>query len=88
MIDIIVGHLKELFNKEEELSFFRLEKCKVCPLYIIDSDLGEVCSSKIYVNVKTNKTSNYPKMGYINGCGCRVQAKSRLEHAKCPLEKW
>ena len=88
MIDIIDGHLKELFNKEEDLSKQRVNICKSCPLYKIDSILGEVCNSKLYLNLETNQVSTYPRKGYYNGCGCRIQAKSRLITAKCPLNKW
>ena len=88
MIDIIDGHLKELFNKEEDLSKQRVNICKSCPLYKIDSILGEICNSKLYLNLETNQVSTYPRKGYYNGCGCRIQAKSRLITAKCPLNKW
>ena len=88
MVDIIDGHLKELFNKEEDLSKQRVNICKSCPLYKIDSILGEICNSKLYLNLETNQVSTYPRKGYYNGCGCRLQAKSRLKSAKCPLEKW
>ncbi len=88
MIDIIDGHLKELLNKEEDLSKQRVNICKSCPLYKIDSILGEICNSKLYLNLETNQVSTYPRKGYYNGCGCRIQAKSRLITAKCPLNKW
>ena len=88
MIDIIDGHLKELFNKEEDLSKQRVNICKSCPLYKIDSILGGICNSKLYLNLETNQVSTYPRKGYYNGCGCRIQAKSRLITAKCPLNKW
>ena len=88
MKDILEGHLKELFNKEEDLSKQRVNICKSCPLYKIDSILGEICNSKLYLNLETNQTSTYPRNGYYNGCGCRIQAKSRLITAKCPLNKW
>lgn len=88
MLDIIEGHLNELFNKEEELYNDRIIICKTCPLYKIDSKLGEICNSKLYLNPVENKISTYPKHGYYNGCGCRLSAKSRLKNSKCPLEKW
>ena len=88
MIDIIQGHLKELFNQEEDLYKNRIKVCKTCPLYKIDNILGEICNSKLYVNLETGQTSNYPKMGYVNGCSCRLSSKARLVYAKCPLEKW
>jgi len=88
MKDIIEGHLKELFNKEEDLSKQRLTICKSCPLYKIDHLLGAICNSKLYLNPDTNQTSTYPRQGYTNGCNCRLSAKSRLITAKCPLNKW
>lgn len=88
MIDIIEGHLKELFNQEEELYIKRIRICLDCLLYKIDPILGEICNSKIYLNPETNMTSVYPKNGYYKGCGCRLKAKGRLKDAKCPLEKW
>ena len=88
MKDILEGHLKELFNKEEDLSKQRLIICKLCPLYKIDPLLGEVCNSKLYFNPETNETATYPRKGYTNGCNCRIQAKSQLISAKCPLNKW
>ena len=88
MRDIIEGHLNELFNKEEDLSKQRIEVCKSCPLYKIDSILGEICNSKLYLNPETNQTSTYPRQGYYNGCGCRLSSKTRLTYAKCPLQKW
>lgn len=86
--DIIDGHLKELFNKEEDLSKERLLVCKTCPLYKSDSILGAICNSKLYLNPDTNDISNYPRKGYYNGCNCRLEAKSRLLNGKCPLGKW
>ena len=86
--DIISGHLKNLFNQEEELYKERNKVCKSCPLYKIDNILGEICNSKLYVNLETGQTSNYPKMGYLNGCSCKIDQKARLVYEKCPLEKW
>jgi hypothetical protein len=88
MLDIIKGHFNELFNEEEELSNKRIAICKKCALYKQDLFLKEICNSKLYLNPKTNDTSLTPKEGYYRGCGCRIQAKSRLIGAKCPLSKW
>lgn len=88
MIEIINGHLKELFNKEEELFEKRVKICRNCKIYTNDPILGEVCSSKIYYNQEKDEISTYPKMNYINGCGCRINPKARLIDAKCPLNKW
>lgn len=88
MNEIIEGHIKELFNREEELSHARILVCKKCLLYKKDSILGEICNSKLYLNPETNQKSAFPSKGYYSGCGCRLQAKSRLLSAQCPLGKW
>ena len=51
MIDIIEGHLNELFNREEDLSKKRIKICKSCLLYKNDILLGEVCNSKLYLKM-------------------------------------
>ena len=88
MIDIIEGHLNELFNREEDLSKKRIKICKSCPLYKIDSVLGELCNSKLYLNPETNQTSTYPRKGYYNGCGCLLNRKIKIIGGKCPINKW
>ena len=87
-INIIEGHFNELFNKEEDLYNNRIAVCKECPLYKIDSILGEICNGKLYIDPKTNKISNYPKIGYIKGCNCRLGAKTRMENEQCIINKW
>ena len=64
MVDIIDGHLKELFNKEEDLSKQRVTICKSCPLYKIDSILGELCNSKLYLNPEV-KNGQYSRRRYL-----------------------
>lgn len=58
----------------------------MCPLY--SDRLGGVCDSKKYFNPKTGELSDLPEEGFINGCGCRLPAKTRLKTAKCVLKKW
>lgn len=86
--DIAKGHILEVFNLEEDLSNVRMNICKKCPLYTISELLGPLCNSKLYLNVDTNKTSELPREGYKNGCGCRLEAKTRLKDNHCPLNKW
>jgi len=40
------------------------------------------------MNPETLEVSETPKEGFKRGCGCRVQAKTRLPYAKCPLDRW
>lgn len=87
--DIIQGHLNEVRKTNEELSQERLAICEECPIFNkISDNLGGLCSSKYYLNPETNDISSVHKMGYFKGCGCRLNAKTRLSHSKCPAGKW
>lgn len=84
--DIINGHIKELFNLKEDLSQNRLKICHTCPLY--SEEYGGLCNNRLWLNVNTGDVSSVKKEGYIRGCGCRVQAKTRLSNATCVAGKW
>lgn len=86
IFDIANGHLKELFNLNEELSKSRLKICYSCPLY--SDKLGGICNSKLWLNPNTGDVSTKAKEGYIRGCSCRVNSKTRLPEAKCVTGKW
>ena len=47
-----------------------------------------MCNSRLWLNVNTGDVSTTMKPGYINGCSCRLHAKTRLPNAKCPAGKW
>lgn len=83
--DIIKGHIKEFLNKDEQLSEERLAICAKCPL-ILDTAFGKVCNASLYV--KGDKVSPSPLPGYSRGCGCRLNAKTRIKNSKCPDNKW
>lgn len=83
---IIEGHFNEITGKEKTLSEGRLEICRECPLYS-ESRIGAVCDAKKCVSPTGNITT-YPIKDSVCGCGCRLQAKSRLKNAKCVLGKW
>ena len=83
---IINGHLKELFNINEDISKSRLQICYRCPLY--STKLGGICNSRLWLNVDTGDVSLEKKEGYVRGCSCRLRPKTRLPEAKCPAGKW
>jgi hypothetical protein len=88
---IVTGHINELFHIEEKLYSKRKPICNICKLKIEIEVMGiqtEICNPKLYLNVETNRTSEYPKEGYEKGCGCRVEASTRVKDKKCPLGKW
>lgn len=86
--DIISGHINEVLGKNEELSEHRLEICKKCPLYK-ETYIGPICNPELYINITDKESiSNKPKIGYRQGCNCRLTAKSRLPNAKCIISKW
>lgn len=86
IIDIANGHIKEVFNINEDLSKSRLKICYACPLY--SKRLGGLCNNDLWLNVNTGEVSSVEKEGYIRGCGCRLLAKTRLPEATCMAGKW
>lgn len=85
---ILNGHTNELFGLNKNMSSARLRICRSCPLYKKSVILGEVCNSRLWYNPKTGDVSLEQKDGYKTGCGCRLNAKTRLANASCPIGKW
>jgi hypothetical protein len=85
--DIVQGHLNEFFNEEEELSQKRMAICNQCPI-MKRKVYGFVCDSGTYLNQETGEVSRIKKPGFENGCGCRLEAKTRIPESTCPLGKW
>lgn len=84
--DVVEGHLNEVVNKNTSLSEVRMQICKECPLYK-STTLGPICNNKLYMDSEGN-TSENPLNGYKKGCGCRLNAKTRLERAVCTHGRW
>ena len=84
--DIIDGHIKELFDQNNKLFKDRMDVCKKCPLYI-STISGPICNSKLWIN-KDNVTSKTKTDGFVRGCGCRLNAKTRVEKGRCIILKW
>lgn len=85
--DIIKGHVNEIFNNNEELYQARISICEQCPL-ITYTNLGPICNNKLWINPKTNETSEEAKKGYVRGCSCRLNAKTRNKDNHCIINKW
>lgn len=88
---IIKGHVNEFLGREDELSELRTKICEQCPLYkvtFIKDWFGGICDSNKYLNPQTNQVSYFPGEGFVQGCSCRVNAKTRVLDAKCVAGKW
>lgn len=87
LASILEGHTNELLGLNKDISKARMTICKKCPLckYTL---VGPVCNPNLWVNTKTNEISESKKDGFENGCGCRLEAKTTLVNAICPLNKW
>lgn len=84
--NIIQGHWNEVMGRNKDMSERRLNICYSCPIY--STRLGGLCNNKLWLNPNTGDVSTTKKEGYKNGCGCRLQAKTKLPNAVCPLGKW
>lgn len=85
--DILSGHLNELFGLNKDIASSRLKICRQCPL-CKKTYFGLICNNKLWINPKTGDISNNKKDGYVNGCGCRLSAKTTEWNQKCPIGKW
>lgn len=88
MINIVTGHIKELFGMNKELFETRMKICSECPIYFQAPLIGAMCNTKLYINPETNDISRKEKDGYFKGCGCRLDAKTREYNESCPAGKW
>jgi len=88
MINIIKGHLNELFDREGDMSKERMAICKQCPLFAQHKVKGLICNPQLWLDPKTNTAIDHYEDGYTKGCGCRLEAKTRVEEAHCPASKW
>lgn len=84
--NIVKGHINELLDINEDISKNRLQVCYRCPLY--SYKLGGICNSRLWLNPNTGDVSTTQKEGYVRGCNCRLNAKTRLPNATCPANKW
>ena len=83
---IAEGFYNNLLNKEEELYEKRIVICKKCPLFKITKIFGPICNPALYINDK-DETSKSLMPGFVKGCGCVLSSKTRLEDAKCIINK-
>lgn len=87
ILRIIIAHIKELFNMNDDLRTKRMEICKECPLYEY-TFLGPMCNPSMYMKPDTFEVSHFKQEGFYPGCGCRLDAKTREEDEHCKFNKW
>ena len=83
---IIKGTVNELLGLNKDISLGRKKICYRCPLFSIK--YGGICNDKLWINPKTGDISTEEKDEFIKGCGCRINAKTTLSSAECPIGKW
>lgn len=84
--NIVSGHINELLGLNKNLSEERMKVCRICPIF--SEKLGGICNSKLWINPETDDVSLREKPGYVQGCACRLQAKTTLVNEHCPANKW
>ena len=84
--NIVSGHINELLGLNKNLSEERMKICLKCPIF--SQKLGGICNNKLWINPKTDDVSLTKKPGYVQGCGCRLQAKTTLVNEHCIINKW
>jgi len=85
---VLVAHFNELTGKNKDIGKERMEICNRCPLLTDSSIWGPICNSSLFLNKETMDTSEEAKPGYIRGCGCRLNAKTKDLKSHCPTKQW
>lgn len=83
---IAEGFFNNLTNRKDDLYKERIDICRACPLYKTDGFFDEECNNDLYIN-KDNEVSKVKKKGFIKGCGCALKSKTRVDEAKCIINK-
>lgn len=83
---IVQGAMNDLLGLNKDIKSERIKICYMCPLY--SKKLGGKCNNKLYLNPLTGEISSEPKDGFKNGCGCKLDFKTTVSEAHCPLNKW
>jgi len=86
--NIAEGWAKDVLNLEQKLHDERMKICLTCPLYTETSWLGKVCDAKKFYNPETGEVTSYPGDGFVQGCGCALDKKTRVQSAHCVIDKW
>lgn len=85
---IAEGWARDLVKSEQELHDYRMAICRQCPLMKMDENFGPICSSSKCYREKDQTIRDYPGDGYICGCGCLLDKKTRVKSAECVLKRW
>jgi hypothetical protein len=80
ILQIIKGNINYLFPNGaiNKLSEERLAICKVCPLYIKETNR---CDTHNYI---AHSITGNP----VKGCGCKLLQKTKNYNSNCPAMKW
>lgn len=65
----------------------RLNICKKCPLWT-ETEYGPICNSNLYISKDGKKTSHFPKLGYVQGCNCKLNYKVLNPLNHCVINLW
>lgn len=87
MLNIIEGHINELFKKEQDLYDDRIKICDECQLES-STLVGKVCDARKCIKNGILYDKEHKPLKSTCGCGCRLSAKLRLKEEKCVLGKW
>lgn len=85
--DILKGHMKEFKKENDDLYEKRISICEKCPLFKMTS-VGPICNSLKYLDKDLDIAFPTDGPNRTKGCGCRLNAKTRIEDATCPVGKW
>jgi hypothetical protein len=82
--NVVKGNASKLVGADVDLPAARKEICKKCLIYSREG----LCNNKLYLNPETNDVAVEPAEGYVRGCGCVIDVKTKNPTSHCPAKKW
>lgn len=66
----------------------RMNICKKCPIYKEHSIHGGICDSSKYISKDGQRWSYFKKDGFVKGCGCKLNNKTKYSTNHCIIDLW
>lgn len=65
----------------------RMEICKKCPLMKM-TEYGPQCDNTKWISPDGTQVSLFKKLGWVRGCGCYLNSKTKNLNNHCIIKKW
>lgn len=73
---------------DKSFSEERMNICKQCPIFKEHPVYEGICDSSKYISKDGTRWSYFKRDGYVKGCGCKLNSKTRNINNHCIINLW